>query len=191
MENIYHRYLNLPFEIEPPLSFISLYAKKPDLRRFPGCYDDKVQDFHESLGLDVLETTLVYTPPNSNFPVHSDDYNIGDRFVKLNISWGGSKDSRICFWHAKKTYKHEPENLKDVNYPLEQANKKDCIFMWSANAGHPGIFNSSRLHSVYNPGNQGRWTAAFLIGLNSLKLTPDEKLIDWYTALEYYKEYLV
>ena len=64
MDNVYHRYLNLPFEIaRPPIVAyeVSQDWKQTTLR---GKYQDpNVEAWFKKLGLECLKTEVFYTPP--------------------------------------------------------------------------------------------------------------------------------
>jgi len=97
MENYYHRYLKLPFEITKPpifdtdpgnITHVDLtprHSGQTEVEQSP--WDDtEVREWIESLGLRLIHTEAFFTPPGQKIPIHTDDL---DRdHIKINLTWG-------------------------------------------------------------------------------------------------------
>ena len=185
MSKMYHRYLNLPFEIaKPPIDF----TVKPEWENINlnGKYmDQNVKSFFEDLGLECGQVEVVYTPPNSEIPIHGDDYNFKtkkcDSHVKLNITWGPEEGS-VRFWKSKKTHVmiYRVEGKKILTLAAE---KEDSTMVYEANTNSPSLINVGELHSTYNPKDEPRWTLCFVPTIKG-------KIIKPYDALRIFDEFI-
>lgn len=120
-KNKYYRYLNLPFEIEPPEGLIG-YELDPPAIAIQGCYHQKLYDFCQNFGLYVQEYSLFYIEPNGgSLHVHSDLHDISDDLGKINVSWGGGPNSRTEWFENQ----GGPDNLERRGDP--SSNMEDDI----------------------------------------------------------------
>jgi hypothetical protein len=200
-ENIYHRYLTLPFEYP-----------KPEIFNYPSnnytTFIDRkyiylpFQKWVESFGLtisNILEG--FYTAPNGGrVPLHADTSSMpGDNDIcKLNFTWGPS-DSTTQWYKIKdetdikKHYLDEVDaNQKfynagivpdiDITYVLF-ANYEDANLVYEAVIDRPSLLNISQLHSTWNPSpSEHRWTLCFT-------LLENKEPITFQRALEIFKDY--
>lgn len=199
MNNIYHRYLDLPFEItrHPMFDTAPKEIKHHDINPYR---DAQVDQWHESLGLTVNHTEVFYTPPGGELPIHSDEVTL-DNHVKINITWGPAEGT-IRWWESKNAfvstdYNNTKNKLKDLDHStVDQfsqrehknvlANKEECDLVWEASTNRPSLVNVGQLHSTYNPTDLPRWTLCFVPGRPN-----GHGYIYWDEALEIYKDYLL
>jgi len=199
MKNIYHRYLNLPFEISKHDMFDTAPTdmKHHDINPYRDSHIDK---WHESLGLIINHTEVFYTPPGGELPIHSDETTL-DNHVKINVTWGPDEGT-MRWWQSKNSfvstdYENTKKKLKDIDAEVVDqfserqhtnvlANKDDCDLVWEACTNKPSLVNVGQLHSTYNPTDYPRWTLCFVPGIPN-----GHGYIYWDEALEYYKDYLV
>ena len=191
MENTYHRYINLPFEItRPNITLVEL----PTIahKEINNHVDENMNRFHDLLGLQVTHTEVFFTPASGGvIPIHTDWPSLDNR-VKINVTWGPD-DGVVRWWKIK-----DPSLLKnnimhnytDSGFTEEEhqnllADENDCDLVYEANTNRPSLVNVGQLHSTFNPGIVGRWTLCFHIGIKD----PDG-FLDWDRALEYYKPFL-
>ena len=201
--NIYHRYLKLPFTYPKPERFNSgcdqfttLLSKEEIYKPF--------QEWVESFGLkisNVLEG--FYTAPNGGrVPLHADTSTMpGENDVcKLNFTWG-SPDSTTQWYKIKdesKIKKHYLDqadaNQKfydagivpefDITYVLF-ADWDDADLVHEVVIDQPSLLNISQLHSTLNPSpTEHRWTLCFTLLENNTPLT-------FKKAEDLFKDYIV
>jgi len=199
MENRFHRYLNLPFEIEQPDICKEFHddMKHLDINDYT---DEKVVAWLHKLGLCVSHTEVFYTPPNGGkLPIHSDETTLDDH-VKINVTWG-PEEGVMRWWKTNKTQvftdiEDVKANYKDVavdsadefshrQHTNVLALEEDCTLMYEANTNKPSLVNVGVLHSTYNPTQQGRWTLCFVVGIPN-----GHGYVYWDEALEYFKDYI-
>lgn len=198
MENIFHRYLNLPFEItkHPICETIPTEMKHYDINPYR---DPKMDAWHESLGLIINHVELFWTPPGASLPVHADDVTL-DNHVKINVTYGPS-EGRIRWWTTKNTQvvtdtETAKKMLKDIDLATVDefserehtnvlANREDCTMVWEANTNRPSLVNVGQLHDTYSPPHAGRWTLSFVPGIPN-----GPGYIYWGEAMEIYKDYI-
>ncbi len=174
--NIYHQYLQLPFEIKrPDLCYGSpTDAKITNLHDYR---DENIEQLHNKLGIKTLIVEVVYTPPNSNLPIHSDAMPI-DNHVKLNITWGNSDKAATRWWLPK-------DRTTTFNtFPIN-SDRNDYDLIYQAHTNSPCLINVGQLHDSYNPSNEGRWT------LSTIPAHMDNRFIQWDEAMEIYKDYII
>ena len=110
MKNIYHRYINLPFELKTP----EVIKNSP---KNPVYIDDNPYDhFDENLykwlrryHLNVEAYESLYTPPHSYVPLHIDGHNQGKELMKLNLSYG-AKESTMRWYKSDKLVEQTDKN---------------------------------------------------------------------------------
>jgi hypothetical protein len=199
MENKYHRYLNLPFEIAKPKMFNDFPSemKHHDINDY---IDADINSWLDTLNLHVGHTEVFYTPPNGGkLPIHSDETTLDDH-VKINISWG-PEQGVMRWWKANKTqvftdiedvkanYKGVDSNVAD-NFSHRQhtnvlAEEKDCTLIYEKNTNKASLVNVGVLHSTYNPTDQGRWTLCFVPAVNNR-----QGYLYWNEAQNYFKDFI-
>lgn len=201
--NIYHRYLNLPFEYPKPERFNHPHDSFCLLLDQYEIYAPFKQ-WVESHGLtisNVLEG--IYTEPNGGrAPLHSDtDYLPGvNDICKLNFTWGPA-DSTTRWYRAadeskliKRYFGDDEHNAAftqagivpdlNVDYSLV-ANWEDVDLVYEAVIDRPSLLNISQLHSTYNPSPDNfRWTLCFAL------IEKDQQPLSFARALEIFKEYI-
>ena len=197
-ENIYHRYLKLPFEItkHPDFNETPTDMKHYDINDY---VDESMHEWHKSLGLIVRHTEIFYTPPGGSLPIHSDEPSITNH-VKINMTWGPA-EGVTRWWKSNTTtvndgregakevldgYKDETvDNFSYREHRVLVANQKDCDLVYQANTNKPSLVNVGQLHDTYNPTTQGRWTICFV------PCVEGEKYIYWNEAQEIYKDFII
>ena len=203
--NIYHRYLNLPFEYPKPEKFNHpIYYKDTfsvlmDRKQIYGPFTEWVN----SLGLtisNVLEG--FYTKPNgSDVPLHADPGWIPGTYdvCKLNFTWGPldsttrwykikDESKYIKYYEGKdgsnkSFYDHNIDPDIDINYSII-ANWDDVDLAYEAVIDRPSIINVGQLHSTWNPSpTEYRWTLCFILLENGKQIT-------FQRATEIFKDYI-
>ena len=198
MKNIYHRYLNLPFEItkHPMFDTEPTELKHHDINPYR---DPLVDEFHKDLGLIINHTEVFYTPPGASLPVHADDVTL-DNHVKINITFG-PEEGRIRWWQSNNTKvvtdtETAKQMLKDIDVKTADefserehtnvlANRDECTLVYEANTNRPSLVNVGQLHDTYSPPHAGRWTLCFVPGWPN-----GHGYIYWDEAMEIYKDYI-
>jgi hypothetical protein len=184
MENKYHRYLNLPFEIEPLEIFKNLGSEIKHFYindyTFP-----LVKELFDDLKIVLYLKEVFYTPPFSKIPIHT-DHGTYTNHAKINITWG-PEEGVIQWWKSNKvTHKllNGYENsTKEIHNNL-WAEEKDCEFLFEANTNKPSLVNVGILHGTNNPTPHGRWTLCFVPTKNT------GKFIHWDEAIKIFKDYI-
>ena len=195
MENIYHRYINLPFSIKRP-DITTTFPKTIQHVDMRDWVDKNMFDFNHSLGLEVMYMELFYTPPNQKLPIHS-DLPVLDNRTKINVTWG-PEEGRTRWWKAKSPDLMKVTGVSDYSddFSAEDhhrnltASEEDCDMMYEANTNIPSLVNVGQLHSTYNPGSYGRWTLCFCIGEEVGSKDMKNKFLTWENAVNKYKEYI-
>jgi hypothetical protein len=200
--NVYHRYLKLPFTYPKPERFnypADTYAILMDQEQVFGPFRDWVKNLGLTIS-NVLEG--FYTKPNgSDVPLHADPGWIPGThdICKLNFTWGPS--SSTTRWYKIKdeskyikryigkltiNEKFHEENIKpdvDINYSII-ANWEDVDLVHEAVIDRPSLINVGQLHSTWNPSpTEHRWTLCFV-------LLENNEPINFQRALEIFKDYI-
>jgi len=194
--NTFHRYLDLPFEIEKPdicnttptenfhMDLMGVHAETGKAN-----YKDlNMWMFHDMLGLEINHVEVFYTAAGSTLPIHADTTVINNR-VKINITWG-PKEGKIRWWKAKNTMvKADVQNDGKTHraHKNVRANIEDCEFLFEANTNWPSLVNVGQLHDTYSPENSGRWTLCFVPQVKG----SGDKCLFWDDAIKYYKNYII
>ena len=200
--NVYHRYLKLPFTYPKPERFNYPADNYNVLMNREEIYSP-FKIWIENHGLtisNVLEA--FYTKPNGGrVPLHSDtSYMPGTHDIaKLNFTWG-PLDSTTRWYKIKdesKLKKHHfgtgESNKKfydagiipdiDIDYVLF-ADWEDGDLVYEAVIDRPSLLNISQLHSTWNPSpTEHRWTLCFT-------LLENKQMITFQRALEIFKDYI-
>lgn len=194
--NRYHRYLNLPFDIQKP----ELFNTTPNHvvhQPLDNYYDKNMVDFFHKHNMEILLIECFYTPPNGGkVPIHTDFWWWETDFVKINMTWGPD-DGEIVWWKCDKTfefevsqghYKHDDVELEyNDKIRVLTASPKNCTKLYSAVTNQPSLVNTGILHSTTNPSNQPRWTVCFVPVWDK----KTEAYVTWDEALNIWKDYLV
>lgn len=190
-KNIYHRYLNLPFEYPKPERF------NYGCDQFTTLLNEEIyepfQEWVESFGLKISNTLEgFYTPPNGGrVPLHADTSTMpGDNdCCKLNFTWG-SHDSTTQWYKIKDISKIKRHYLDqaDANQKFYEAgivpdieieyvlfaDWDDADLVYEVLIDRPSLLNISQLHSTWNPSpTEHRWTLCFTLLENNNLLTFD------------------
>ena len=191
MENIYHRYINLPFELAKPDKIKDFFPEHMRHERIMDHTDPNMEKFAESLGLELYLTEVFYTPPNGGIiPIHTDLPEFDNR-VKINKTWG-PEGGTMRWWKIKDESKlfgtdmdaYKSSGFTEVKHNNLRAEVEDCDLVYEADTNPVSLVNVGQLHSTYNPGDYGRWTLCFHIW-------KDGEFVDWDSAQEIFAEYLV
>lgn len=196
MENIFHRYLNLPFDIRK----YPLFETTPKQMRhhdITGYIDKNVNKFHQNLGLSIIHTEIFYTPAGQSIPIHADSVTL-DNHVKINITFGPN-EGKIRWWKSNNTKVvkdrqtaqdmlglNNNNNFSQRDHTNVLAKAEDCELVWEANTNRPSLVNVGQLHDTYSPPEAGRWTLCFVPGNKG-----GSDYVYWDEALEIYKDYIV
>lgn len=178
----YHRYLNLPFDVEKPNKFED--GKKNKQLFFDNTIiSNYVIEWLDSLGLKSIHTEAFYTAPNDKIFIHCDTPEI-DNHVKINFTWG-SELSTTRWWRLKEGSEYQKSNVEDGGGIL-LAQEKDCDLLYEQVINKPSLINAGVLHSTYNPTNEGRWTLSLVIAEKE-----KQELLHWNDALVFLKDYII
>lgn len=197
MENIYHRYINLPFQLTKPKQVVDGYF--PDFPKhavLENYTDPNIYEWLNTFGVKCNHTEVFYTPPNGGkIPTHTDLPALDNR-VKINLTWG-PENGTMRWWKIRNeeliidSTKLSPEQIKSIYGEFTEAEhqnliaqEEDCDLVYEAVTNTPSLVNVGQLHSTYNPGDYGRWTLCFHLAIG-------EDFLDWYKAQEVLKDYLV
>ena len=203
--NIYHRYLDLPFDYQKPEIFESghhEYFKFSSL----DVIDPRFKSLMQSLGLEICPMLeAFYTAPGGGtIPIHTDTCYIPgfNDICKLNITWG-PKESVTQWFKAKDPSKlclvddQVLQAVADCNLPefhwnqaiqsaakIYTADRRHVDLVHQAVIDRPSLINISQLHSTYNPGADHRWSLCHTLYKNG-------NLLTFRQALKIFKEYII
>lgn len=199
MDNRYHRYLDLPFEItkHPLCDTEPTDMKHLDINPYR---DPQIDSWFESLGLCCNHSEVFWTPAGASLPIHADDVTLDDH-VKINITYG-PEEGKIRWWKSKKSQVvTDIETAKKMLHDLDNdvadefserehtnvlANRDDCTLVYEANTNRPSLVNVGQLHDTYSPPHKGRWTLCFVPGVPN-----GPGYIYWDEAVEIFKDYII
>lgn len=205
MDNIYHRYLKLPFEIQKPLFFEKTFdtPQQKDFLEGEPHSNEAVVSWLKKLGCGVSRVECFYTPPLASIPIHTD--NLDTDHVKINMTWG-PEGGVTRWWEAKNIIpmsdtskaldfltgknlglnKDNFSKTRDYSlYPFRVAKEEDCEMVFEANTNIPSLLNVGLPHSTYNPSKtEGRWTICFVP-------TYKDKIIKMSLALRIFKKFII
>lgn len=191
MENTFHRYLNLPFEIE-----------KPEILKFTDRYEHfemktycnvQMIEWLATLDLEISAIEAFHTPPGDKIDIHCDSAEI-DNHVKINVTWG-PEEGTTRWWNCKKmqpifrqhivtdisgnTEKRKPEGLV--------AFEENCNLVYETSTNKPSLVNVGKMHSTYNPNKtEGRWTLCFVLKHKY----SESPYVHWDDALKIFSEFI-
>jgi len=200
--NIYHRYIDLPFEIKKPSmfetageSFITYVGKE--------AVPAELEEWLSTFGLTLSNVSEgFYSAPNGGeVPIHNDTVTRPGEYdaVKINKTWG-PEDSVTRWWKVSDESKlievvHDQTEINagfakagitpDIEcYKCYTAKPNDLTLVHEQVINKTSILNVGQLHSTYNPHpSEHRWTLSF----TPLK---DGKVIKFADALEIFKSCL-
>ena len=204
MENIYHRYLDFPFEIQKHHLVDTIPDNVQHIVINP--YRDKSLDaLHDHLGIYTQHAELFYTPPNGGeVPIHTDNKQVDSR-AKIIVTWG-PEEGIVKWWtstegvltydddEAKKQFdKYQADenwsNVPTEKHTLALGREEDCTLVYTANTNKVSLINVGELHSTYNPHpTEGRWTLCFIPASNKIR---NGEYLTFQEALEIYKDYII
>ena len=185
--NRYHRYLNLPFTIEP-LSYFNEVGNEIrhdylyNMELFPD-----LSEWLNTLGIILFMGEVFYTPPSGKIPIHT-DHSTFSNHVKINVTWG-PEEGVTQWWKSdiirkESTYNNGGKLIGEVNQIQHNwANEEDSQLLYEANTNRPSLVNVGVLHGTNNPTLEGRWTLSFIPQKN-------DQYIHWDDALNIFKDYL-
>ena len=203
MDNIYHRHLKLPFEIQKP-SYCNQTFDTPHQRNFleSEYCDYNIKTLLQEIGCEIGCIESFYTPPLASIPIHTDD--LDSDHVKINMTWG-PKGGVTRWWETKEiipmsdttkaenylkdsksALKDNFSNTKDYSiHPFHVAKEEDSKIVFEANTNIPSLVNVGLPHSTYNPSKtEGRWTVCFVP-------TFKKRMIKMSTALRIFKKFII
>ena len=202
-DNIYHRYLNLPFEITTP----DVLKTKPEKWRHEDINPwvcNNLEKWLNTLGLHTCHTEVFYTPPNhGEIPIHCDDVTVDNR-TKINITYGPANGT-IRWWKSKKVQQIVgkeagqelvgkdalPDDFSERTHHNLVALKEDCELVHEANTNKVSLVNVGQLHSTYNPDpSQGRWTLCFVPASLKLLEKTNRRHLTFEEAVEVFEPYI-
>jgi hypothetical protein len=189
-ENIYHRYLNLPFGYPKPKrfnapsdTFIIYMGGEPVYPPF--------LEWVQGYGLEISNIIEgFYTGPNGDkIRIHTDPFikpGVQD-VCKINFTWG--PDTSVTRWFQVKDesklliMKNDDnevnQDLKNNNVILEEfveanytAKMEDVDLVYEQVINKPSLINVGQLHGTYNPHpTEMRWTLSFTLLKNKQIIT--------------------
>lgn len=199
-DNIYHRYLNLPFEITKP----DILKTRPEQWRHEDINPwicEHLESWLNSLGLYSCHTEVFYTPPDhGEIPIHCDDVSLDNR-AKINITYGPNTGT-IRWWKsndAKKIIGKDAaqemlgseavsDDFSERTHHNLVAHKEDCELVYEANTNKVSLVNVGQLHSTYNPDpSEGRWTLCFV---PARKERTNKRHLTFAEAVEVFEPYI-
>lgn len=169
--NVYHRYLNLPFELTKPETFDTFKPEKITHCHLSNYQDrDRMQEYLDSKGLKLLHIESFCSPPQQSLQIHLDEMEEKD-VIKIIQTWGPDREDSVTrWWESDNTYirnhpAYSDESIKEMEpcYSVV-ADTEHCNMMFEANTNRPSVINAGKLHDTYNPGPEHRWTICFVIG---------------------------
>jgi len=203
-KNIYHRYLNLPFEV----------TKHPHCDTNPDTmqhYDinpwrcKNIESWLNSLELYTCHSEVFFTPAGGGeLPVHADDTTLDNR-AKINLTYG-PEGGRTRWWESSKTQQisgvDEAKEMFGVEGSIDErfserehhnlvAKKEDCTLVHEASTNHISLVNVGQLHSTYNPDpTEGRWTLCFVPASDKIQAMHGRRHLTFEEALEVFAPYI-
>lgn len=194
MYNVYHRYLNLPFEIKPPKFFEEEQGNTIKHYVLDDLDYPDIDNFFSQFNLMCGRKECFYTPPYGKVPIHTDHESYTNH-IKINITWG-PEEGVIQWWESditeEKIIDGNLENTSAYHHNL-WAKEEDCRFLYQANTNIPSLVNVGVLHGTNNPTPVGRWTLCFvpLYKKNSSNyIQRNELCVEWNDAMKIFKNYI-
>lgn len=185
-ENRYHKYLDIP--VDPGIDLFS----RTDYDPLYHCHikidreelNPELIEWFDQFDVQLVWFEAFYTPPyGGKIPIHTDTSTFCD-VVKVNWTFG-APGTKLIWWNIK-----DEKNL--INYETEfgtkcfMAEEKHCKHMYEVEVNKPSLVNVGRLHSTWNPTEQGRWTLSLPI---IEKYSPDR--VVWDDAVRKFDGYFI
>lgn len=183
MNNIYHRYIKVPFEYQKPKKFLEgsdSFINNFSLEEV----QSEALDWLAGYGLRVSNVVEAFYTSADNrvaVPIHNDlTIKPGVRdAAKLNFTWGPS-ESKTRWWRVRDESKlieiiHEEsgynQGLKNAGivpdidcHKCYTAKEEDLDLAHEATIDRPSILNVGQLHSTHNPNTtEDRWTLSLTL----------------------------
>jgi len=158
LENVYHRYLNVPID--------------PNINLFDQSGFDTNSHHHIKFDKEEINPDLIkwldnfsikpfwyeafYTPPNGGkLPIHIDGFE-GPDYIKINWTYGAPGSSLIWWEPKSKEYIKTVETVFGI--PYYAVDEENCNKVYEIEINKPSLVNAGLFHSTYNPTPEGRWT---------------------------------
>ena len=120
MINTYHKYLNLPFIVNPLPDFNNQGDKALHFHVNEHSFHD-MENWLSDLGLSIFLKEVFYTPPFGKIPIHTDHPRYTNH-AKINMTWGPDKGV-IQWWKSDKV-------VKKYLQGIGEATKENIIGNW-------------------------------------------------------------
>lgn len=186
MENIYHRFLDIPYDpgvdlmsipTEDGIPFKHITLDESELN------PDLVGWFRER-EIKFLWYEAFYTPPGGGkITIHTDLAEISD-IAKINWTWGGP-GSKLIWWEVE-----DQEQIVRLKTLYEDSifvcDEKYCRKVYEQEITRPSLVNAGRFHSTHNPSMEKRWT----LSLPVYDLMTNRRL-QWPEVYERLRDYVV
>lgn len=193
MNNIYHRYIDVPFEVPKPERF-----ETPGTNHYCHYFDksvatDEMKTWLQSYGLTVSnQVEGFYTAPKRSIDLHTDTHTKpgeADGCV-MNFTWGPA-NSVTRWWKIRDENKlikfshdthHTGLDKVGVEADIENdfcwfARREDADIVYEKHIIKPSLLNIGQLHDTYNPSETDiRWTLSFTMLKNGRPLLFAEAL---------------
>jgi hypothetical protein len=189
--NNFHRYINLPFEVQKPEIFNNHHdVVKHEMLPLDFSEAIPVIEFIDQFGLMCSHLEYFYTPPGGGKVLIHTDNGRFDNMTKINVTWG-PKEGVTRWWNCP-TYRpleFESDNTEygetDSYHSVYTADEKDSTLLYEANTNRPSLINVGLFHSTHNPGSYGRYTLCFILFHKD-----SEKNLQWDDAIKLFSNYL-
>ena len=180
--NKYHRYINLPFELERP-EICKQKIKHPVYHQDIDHKDSNLETWLDQFeDVCIGHTEVFWTNGGCELPIHTDECTFDDH-VKINLSWG-SEEGLTRWWKSDIVKYREEEGGGHVHRNLISL-KENSTLVHEACTNTPSLVNVGQLHSSYNPSDSGRWTLCFVLA-NKTKTD----FIYWDKAVKMFGEHI-
>ncbi len=158
MNNIYHRYLDIP--VSPNIDLFNRIDYDPSQCSHVKIEREEINPdlikWFEEFNLTVVWFEAFYTSPNGGkLPIHIDSV-IANDTVKVNWTYG-APESKLIWWEpvADKYIKTVQTEFGTEYLTVEE---QDCTKLYEVQINQPSLVNAGRFHSTHNPTAEGRWT---------------------------------
>lgn len=179
VENIYHRFLDIP--MDPGVNLFDRTDYHPmfhqHIKLDKSEINTELVDWFEKLGITFSWFEAFYTPPlGGKLPIHTDTAEVSD-VVKVNWTYG-APNSKLIWWEPKDE-KYVTSYQTDFGTQYLTAKEKHCKKLFEVKVKKPSLVNIGLFHSTYNPTLEGRWT----LSLPLMDETGTKRLV-WSEAVE-------
>lgn len=158
VENIYHRFLDIP--VDPGVNLFNRTDYDPMFYRHVKLDKEEINPelvkWFERLGINFYWFEAFYTPPfGGKIPIHTDTPEVCD-VVKVNWTYG-APGSKLLWWEPKDP-KYVDSFHTEFGAQYLTAKEKHCRKIFEVEVKKPSLVNIGAFHSTYNPTEEGRWT---------------------------------